>query len=501
VSTDTATARSLEQARAIADAVLYEGYVLYPYHAAATKNRYRWQFGVVVPERQLATGDAESSMLRSQVLVAASPGTSIEVVLRFLHPRRRQVERLDEDGRLVAVDQLEVGGELQTTWEEGVEHEHRLGCYPLDTLLEHPASVDVHLDASEEIEELYERDGTRVGRLVRATEAVDLRVELRGERVASDVDTDVVRATTEVVNVTDWADAAAERAEVVRHGVAGLHLLLVAHEGRFASAIDPPTWASASASACHNLGTYPVLVGDQDGDPSAPHSRGDDVVLSAPIILYDHPQVADESPGDAYDATEIHELLTLCTTALTDAEKRAARATDPRAAAVIDDADHLPPEILARLHGAVRELGPTDAGPSADLGGRPTHRDAGPAADLDGTRLNEPGAAQTLEAELAEFLGVGDDPIGSAQLGHTRITLGDRVRLEPGRRADAQDVFVAGRIGVVGKIVETLEGEVQVGVTIEDDPAAEFHEWYGRFLYFHLDELAVPDDDREGEAT
>ena len=36
----------LDRARAIADAVLYEGYLLYPYRASSSKNQVRWQFGV-----------------------------------------------------------------------------------------------------------------------------------------------------------------------------------------------------------------------------------------------------------------------------------------------------------------------------------------------------------------------------------------------------------------------------------------------------------------------
>jgi hypothetical protein len=40
--------------------------------------------------------------------------------------------------------------------------------------------------------------------------------------------------------------------------------------------------------------------------------------------------------------------------ALTEAEKREARATDERAAAIIDRVDSMPPELLERLHGAVR---------------------------------------------------------------------------------------------------------------------------------------------------
>src|SRR6266496_1615329 len=82
------------------------------------------------------------------------------------------------------------------------------------------------------------------------------------------------------------------------------------------------------------------------------------LVLSSPVILYDHPEVAAESAGDLFDATEVDEILTLRTLALTDEEKREARATDPRAADLLDRLDGLPPEMLERMHGAIRYLSP-----------------------------------------------------------------------------------------------------------------------------------------------
>ena len=81
-------------------------------------------------------------------------------------------------------------------------------------------------------------------------------------------------------------------------------------------------------------------------------------MLSSPVILYDHPEIAPESAGDLFDATEIDEILTLRTMALTESEKREARATDPRAAELMDRMDHIPPEMLERMHGAIRYLRP-----------------------------------------------------------------------------------------------------------------------------------------------
>ena len=93
-----------------------------------------------------------------------------------------------------------------------------------------------------------------------------------------------------------------------------------------------------------------------------------DLMLSSPVILYDHPEIAAESAGDLFDATEIDEILTLRTLTLTDAEKRQARATDSRAAELMDRLDDMPPEMLDRMHGAIRYLRSAPGGGAA-LGG------------------------------------------------------------------------------------------------------------------------------------
>ena len=70
-----------------------------------------------------------------------------------------------------------------------------------------------------------------------------------------------------------------------------------------------------------------------------------------------------------------------------------------------------------------------------------------------------------------------------------RVTRGSRVRLRPSRRADAQDIFFAGKIARVTSVHEDVDGEQHVGVVVEDDPAADLHDWYGRYLYFAPDEV------------
>ena len=119
----------------------------------------------------------------------------------------------------------------------------------------------------------------------------------------------------------------AVRAVALRRSLVAAHSLIGIDQGVFLSLLDPPEWAKPAAEACRNLHTWPVLIGEEGRR---------DAMLSSPIILYDHPTIAPESPGDLFDATEIDEILTLRTMALTEAEKREARATDERAAAIAE---------------------------------------------------------------------------------------------------------------------------------------------------------------------
>ena len=58
-------------ARLVADTVLYEGYVLYPYRASAQKNQLRWQFGVLAPPDYAKSSGSERCSMRSEVIIAS----------------------------------------------------------------------------------------------------------------------------------------------------------------------------------------------------------------------------------------------------------------------------------------------------------------------------------------------------------------------------------------------------------------------------------------------
>ena len=206
-----------------------------------------------------------------------------------------------------------------------------------------------------------------MGQVVRERLAVRAAVEVTPEWL--DGPTPLVRLRVRIENRMPWNVPDAPRDEVVLRSLVAVHTLLAVTGGRFVSLLDPPEFARAVTESCENVGTYPVLAGTaSDPDDGA-------VVLSSPIILYDHPEVAPESPGALFDSTEIDEILALRILTLTDDEKREARATDARVSEIFDRVDAMPPEMFDRLHGAVRYLEgarvrPSDVGAPGRPGGR-----------------------------------------------------------------------------------------------------------------------------------
>ncbi len=147
-------------------------------------------------------------------------------------------------------------------------------------------------------------------------------------------------------------------------------------------------------------------------------------MLVSPIILYDHPEIAEQSEGALYDSTEIDEILTLRVMTMTDEEKAQARATDPLAAQIIDRCDSMSPEAMLNLHGVLRN--PHAAG-----------------ADAPGARYPEIPEGVDWWDPLAD--NAVRPEIDAVLVNGVRVTRGSRVRLRPSRRADAQDIFFAGQ--------------------------------------------------------
>jgi hypothetical protein len=466
---------AFEQLSAVADAVLYEGYLLYPYRRSSPKNRVRWQFGVLLPRDWVerdgpvtvgVSGSADSWYQRTECLLRIRrPDAVLRVTVRYLQMQHKQVEAAGEDGRHRTVESLRTSdGATHLTFDEAVPREVGLGV-PLEDLLRRECAAPAGAAAGEEAEPLP----SGAGRVVRRREEIRASITLAAERLADDL----VRLRVRTENTGRSADPGVARDEALRQALIATHTLIGGVGVEFVSLIDPPADLTEHARGCRNAFTFPVLGGeppagrDRSGSARVPRTPDDatggtgHVLLSSPIILPDHPQVAPESPGDLHDAAEIDEILTLRTMLLTDEEKREARATDPRAAEILDRVDTMPPEVFARLHGAIRSLAP--AAPQGQQ--RPAWWQEG----------GDDGLSPSTDTVLVDGV---------------RVSGGSRVRLRPrGRGADAQDMFLAGRTAQVAGVFHDVDGSVHLAVTLDDDPASELNTWYGRFHYFRPEEL------------
>jgi hypothetical protein len=294
---------------ALCRALLYEGYLLYPYTPGATKNRVRWTFGTVAPRVWSEAGGCEGWRWRAECLLVPGPGCRLEVSVRFLHLCRCQRR----------------GAEREEASERRLE-----ASLVLSDLLQAPSELPLRLAAHEMTE----------GGASRHWEALEGRMLVSARPLPA-----AVTLAVEVQNLTPLADLNAPRERVTLHSLCSTHAVLRASPGRFCSLADPPPSLAEAAAACHCIGCWPVLAGEPGRD---------DTLLCSPIIVDDHPRLAPESPGDLFDSSEIDELLSLRVLTLSEEEKAELRGGDAHARGILERTEHLTPEQWLRLHGTLR---------------------------------------------------------------------------------------------------------------------------------------------------
>ncbi len=334
----------------IANSILYEGYMLYPYRRSSLKNQHRWNFGVVHPN------GIDPCRMITECLFEGAPDAPLTVEVRFL-------QIYEQDG-----------------WQEA--HERRI---------------------------------TRTNAGDGAFSFGRLNGEINITRETLQQGLQKIR-----VGITNRT-AAEPRANDILMCLVSTHTILTLQNAGFVSLLDPPEHLHEAAANCCNVGTWPVLVG-------RPPER--DCMLSSPIILYDYPLVADESPGDLFDATEIDEILTLRILTLSDDEKEEIRRSGARERELLQRVESLTPEQLIKLHGTMRDV---------RMGLKP----------------------------------------------------GDRVTLRPKPGGDIFDVVLKDRVAIVESVEHDFENRTHVAVVIEDDPGKDlgFMRQIGHRFFFSADEL------------
>jgi len=331
----------VEAAKKIAEAVLYEGYLLWPYRRSARKNQQRWTFGGVYPRAYSeARGGDDPWIMQTECLVSGDEESGIDVSVRFLHVVERKVARKTGE-TLEFVDELRAGGELHLAWDEAVERDIAVGRFKLSELAESSERVEIDIAGGSTEEPLEEPAGEVVGAVVRSWRPLCGAVQVGAELLRGGT----FRVTVKITNTTPWGGE--DRESTLRQTFVSTHTTLEVRAGEFVSLIDPPEELRKAAEGCENLKTWPVLVGEE-GDRST--------LLSSPIILYDYPQIAPESPGDLFDGTEIDQMLILNVLNLTNEEKEEMRASDPRGREILERCESLSPEELMRLNGTFRDI-------------------------------------------------------------------------------------------------------------------------------------------------
>lgn len=375
----------------IARAVLYEGYLLYPYRQSALKNQQRWNFGVLYPPAWAAkqTG-SDRSYFQMESIARATPDSRLEVSVRFL--------------------QL-------TAHDKAIEQSIPVAPLSLSAL-----TAEHHLEK------------------VSFGDSLEGQVEIFAVPLPAQVFQLTVRFRNTSCCTSETRDDALLRS------FASAHVVLQISNGEFVSQIDAPEELRRAVAGCQNTGVWPVLVGE--------HGQRD-TMLGSPIILYDYPQIAPESKGDLFDATEIDEILTLRILTLTDAEKAEARQSDERVRNILERLETSAPEDLLQLHGTIRDL-------------RQSQGDAWSAWDTVAT--SPPRAVAGSEVELEK---------------------GDRVRLRPRKRADIFDTLLDGKIAIIEAVEQDFDGNTHFAIVLEDDPGRDLGEMRqaGHRFFFSTDEL------------
>jgi hypothetical protein len=418
----------------IAEAVLYEGYILYPYRASSRKNRQRFTFGRVYPQAYgEAQNGAEPFTMQTQCLLRSlGERPTLQVRIRFLHPLERSVGLLPEPvpelpadigtGSFAIVPELRVDDKLYQTWQEAVEREIRSDHRSLDSSADQAWSLPFHFSSSLAFDPIRNGQKQVIGAIIRRQQRVAGTIDITVQPLAEDV----FKISVKVENHTPVPEPELnQQEEVLMRTFASTHTILESPRGEFLSLMDPPPSYVEASKTCSNIGTWPVLVGKKE--------KGEAVaMLSSPIILYDYPEIAQESPGEFFDGTEIDEILTLRVLTMTDQEKWEMSQGDEHARRILHRTEELPEEAFWQMHGTIRDR-------------------------------------QTSSEEFFDL----NTRLEHVTVNGTDLKIGHRVQIRPQGRADVMDLALEGKIAVIESIEQDAENRVYLALVLDEDPGKD----------------------------
>ncbi len=418
----------------IANAVLYEGYILYPYRASSRKNRQRFTFGRVYPQDYSeAQNGAEPFAIQTECLLRSQGARpSLEVRVRFLQPVARAIGLLAapvrelpaeiEPSSLEFVPEVQIGDKLYQAWQEAVEREIRSSRQALDSLVNQTLSIPFHFPSSLTSDPIRDSATQVIGAIVRRQQSMKGMMEIAVQPVTGEA----FKIKVTVQNQTSVSERdLSQPEEVLMRTFASTHTILESDKGEFLSLMDPPEAYAEASAGCSNIGTWPVLVGEKEKGEAG-------TMLSSPIILYDYPEIAPESPGELFDGTEIDEILTLRVLTMTDQEKWEMSQVDEHAREILNRTEALPEQDFWRMHGTIR--------------------------------------GQRFSSE--DFFNP-NTRLETVTVNGTDLMVGHRVRIRPKGRADVMDIALEGRAALIESIEQDAENRIYFALVLEDDPGKD----------------------------
>ena len=290
----------MDPVRAVANALLYEGYMLYPYRPSAFKNhRPGWSLGSLLPPAYVSVTPGERDSFSAELLMRSPGDAQLVVEARFL--------QMASAGSNSMIERCVTGGTV------------------IASLLSRPQSLSFDFRESAVVEGKH----------------VAGRLELGAESVAEGL----VKLRLGVQNLSVPETALLSRDEALCFALIAAHVIVTISDGEFVSLLDPPDELRSAAAGCTQAGVFPVLAG-------LPAQRT--AMLVSPIILGDYPQIAPESRGDFFDSSEIDEMLTLRVLTLSEREKQEIRMGELQAGEILARTESLMAEDVLKLHGVFR---------------------------------------------------------------------------------------------------------------------------------------------------
>ena len=282
---------NLNYVHPVVNALLYDGFKLYPTPAAAAR-RPRWTVGSLYPHAYVsASTGADTSGQETQCLWVGDPRTRLEIRVRFLHTLIREIGTLTAPARgwpddpdapepafRFGAGQHGEAGALGD--DEAVERDLQVADLCLGDLLGRTHYHTFSFPAWRSLEALRDAEGEPVGVIVRHQKPVQGRVSVTVQAFSDRI----FHISVRVENRTPVTRAIIRDRERAAHqAFASTHTLLETRGGEFVSLMAPPEELAAYTMLCENRGTFPVLVGPEG------HNR---TVLSSPVILHDHPKLS-----------------------------------------------------------------------------------------------------------------------------------------------------------------------------------------------------------------